>query len=58
VPYATATPKTLLPTARWVFNGHPFHILFDLAVGGWPGNPNSATTFPASLLVDWVHVYQ
>ena len=58
VPYATATPKSLLPSARWVYNGHPFHILLDLAVGGWPGNPNAATAFPASMLVDWVHVYQ
>ena len=58
VPYATATPKSLLPSSRWVYNGHPFHILFDLAVGGWPGNPNSATAFPASMRIDWVHVYQ
>ena len=58
VPYATATPKSLLPSASWVYNAHPFHIIFDLAVGGWPGNPNAATTFPASMRVDWVHVYQ
>jgi beta-glucanase (GH16 family) len=58
VPFATATPKSLPPSARWVYNGHPFHIIFDLAVGGWPGNPNAATTFPASMRVDWVHVYQ
>ena len=58
VPYATVTPKSLPSSARWVFNGHPFHLLLDLAVGGWPGNPNAATAFPASLRVDWVHVYQ
>jgi beta-glucanase (GH16 family) len=58
VPFATTTPKTLPPTAKWVYNGHPFHIVLDLAVGGWPGNPNSATSFPASMLVDWVRVYQ
>ena len=58
VAYATATPKSLPSTARWVFAGHPFHILLDLAVGGWPGNPNAATAFPASMRVDWVHVYQ
>jgi beta-glucanase (GH16 family) len=58
LPFATATPKTLPPTAKWVYNGHPFHIVLDLAVGGWPGNPNSATRFPASMLVDWVRVYQ
>jgi beta-glucanase (GH16 family) len=58
VPYATATPKSLPSSARWVFNGHPFHIILDLAVGGWPGNPNAATVFPASMRVDWVRVYQ
>jgi beta-glucanase (GH16 family) len=58
VPFASATPKTLPATAKWVYDGHPFHIVLDLAVGGWPGNPSSATSFPASMLVDWVHVYQ
>jgi hypothetical protein len=41
-----------------VFNGHPFHIVLDEAIGGWPGNPNAATVFPASMLVDWVRLYQ
>lgn len=58
VPFATATPTTLYPTSTWVFNGHPFHILLDEAIGGWPGNPNSATVFPAVMGVDWVRVYQ
>ena len=36
-----------------------FHLLFNLAVGGnWPGSPNSATVFPAEMLVDYVRVYQ
>ena len=51
-------PQTLVPTASWVFNGHPFHILLDEAVGGWPGNPNASTVFPAVMSVDWVRVYQ
>jgi beta-glucanase (GH16 family) len=58
VPFATATPASLVSGSTWVFNGHPFHILLDEAIGGWPGNPNAATVFPASMLVDWVHVYQ
>ncbi len=58
VPYATATPRSLPSSARWVFTGHPFHIILDLAVGGWPGNPDAATVFPASMRVDWVRVYQ
>jgi beta-glucanase (GH16 family) len=57
VPYASATPKQLTPGAQWVFDGHPFHILLDMAVGGWPGPPGPASEFPASMRVDWVHVY-
>jgi beta-glucanase (GH16 family) len=57
VPYATARPQQLPPTARWVFDGHPFHILFDVAVGGWPGPPGPASEFPATMRVDWVRVY-
>jgi beta-glucanase (GH16 family) len=57
VPYASATPKQLPPTAQWVFDGHPFHILLDMAVGGWPGPPGPASEFPASMRVDWVRVY-
>ena len=35
-----------------------FYILFNVAVGGnWPGAPNSSTTFPVSLEVDYVRVY-
>ena len=37
----------------------PFFILLNLAVGGnWPGSPDSATTFPATMYVDYVRVYQ
>jgi beta-glucanase (GH16 family) len=33
--------------------------LLNLAVGGyWPGNPDATTVFPASMLVDYVRVYQ
>jgi beta-glucanase (GH16 family) len=42
----------------WVFD-HPFFLLLNLAVGGnQPGDPNSSTTFPQRMLVDWVRVYQ
>jgi beta-glucanase (GH16 family) len=58
VPYGTTTPQNLPPGARWVFN-RPFHLLLNLAVGGdWGGPPNSSTRLPATLLVDWVRVYQ
>jgi beta-glucanase (GH16 family) len=42
----------------WVFD-HPFFLLLNVAVGGnWPGNPDDTTTFPQTLLVDYVRVYQ
>ncbi|CAB4538567.1 unannotated protein [freshwater metagenome] len=37
---------------------HPFYILMNFAVGGqWPGDPSATTTFPQSMLVDYVRVY-
>ena len=37
----------------------PLYLLLNLAVGGsWPGNPDSSTPFPSSMLVDWVRVWQ
>jgi beta-glucanase (GH16 family) len=36
----------------------PMYILINLAVGGtWPGDPDSTTQFPSSLMVDYVRVY-
>ena len=36
----------------------PFHILFNVAVGGnLPGSPDSTTVFPVTMEVDWVRVY-
>jgi beta-glucanase (GH16 family) len=38
---------------------HPFFLLLNVAVGGgWPGDPNGATTFPQTMLVDYVRVYR
>jgi beta-glucanase (GH16 family) len=56
--YATRTPADLPNGARWVYD-HPFFIILNLAVGGkWPGPPDAKTSFPASMLVDYVRVYQ
>ena len=42
----------------WEFN-KPFFILLNVAVGGtWPGSPDSTTTFPQTMKVDWVRAYQ
>lgn len=41
----------------WVFD-HKFFIILNVAVGGaWPGSPDSSTTFPQSMVVDYVRVY-
>lgn len=57
VPYASATPQSLPAAAQWVFNGDPFHLIFDTAVGGWPGNPAAGAVFPATMRVAWVRLY-
>lgn len=50
--------RTQLSPQEWVFD-KPFFLLLNLAVGGsWPGAPNASTRFPATVLVDWVRVYE
>ncbi len=57
--YATRTPTDLPAGRTWVFDGHPFTIILNLAIGGsWPGSPDASTVFPQTLLVDYVRVYQ
>jgi len=58
VPWVTVTPRSLTSGSTWVFNGNPFHVILDLEVGGWPGPPNASTMFPATMLVDWIRLYQ
>ena len=53
--YFTANSTTIKFDA---FNLAQFFV-FNLAVGGtWPGNPNSSTVFPQSMVVDYVRVFQ
>ncbi len=55
--FETQTADSIPNSDRWVFD-HPFYILLNVAVGGaWPGSPDAATPFPASMLVDYVRVY-
>ena len=43
---------------EWVYD-HPFYIILNVAVGGnFVGFPTDQTTFPQSMLVDWVRVYK
>jgi beta-glucanase (GH16 family) len=54
--YETITPADA--TGTWVFD-HPFFVLLNLAVGGnYVGNPDATTPFPATMLVDYVRVYE
>ena len=56
--YHTLTPDKLPANAKWVFD-HPFFILLNVAVGGqWPGDPDKTTTFPQTMTVDYVRVYE
>ncbi len=55
--YSTVTPETV-KGQDWVFD-QPFFMILNLAVGGnWPGNPDSTTTFPQRLIIDYVKVYK
>ncbi|NBQ65887.1 MAG: glycoside hydrolase family 16 protein, partial [Verrucomicrobia bacterium] len=55
----TADKATMGSSAsQWPFD-QPFWLKLNLAVGGSYGGPNPApTSFPATMEVDWVRVYQ
>lgn len=56
--YETQKASELSADKKWVFE-HPFYVILDLAVGGyWPGQPDATTTFPQTMLVDYVRVYK
>jgi beta-glucanase (GH16 family) len=55
--YHTKTPANVPTGSRWVFD-HPFFMIVNVAVGGnFPGNPDDTTTFPQTMVVDYVRVY-
>ena len=56
--YATQTVDDVPDGKTWVYE-HPFFILLNVAVGGaWPGDPDDRSTFPQTMLVDYVRVYK
>jgi beta-glucanase (GH16 family) len=56
--YFTVTRAAVEQRGKWVYD-HPFYLLLNVAVGGnWSGNPDGSSTYPQSLLVDYVRVYQ
>jgi beta-glucanase (GH16 family) len=66
--YATMTPADVMgvgtngtasTTGQWDFWGHPFFVLFDVAVGGgFVGNPGPNTVVPQEMIIDYVRMYQ
>lgn len=53
--YFRVTPADIRGN-QWVFD-HPFFMILNVAVGGyWPGNPDATTSFPQTMLVDYVRV--
>ncbi|AWS40323.1 glycoside hydrolase family 16 protein [Streptosporangium sp. 'caverna'] len=53
--YFRVTPANIRGN-QWVYD-HPFFMILNVAVGGnWPGNPNAGTTFPQTMLIDYVRV--
>lgn len=55
--YSTRTSADLPQGTKWVYD-HPFFLLLNVAVGGgWPGNPDTSTIFPQTMLVDYVRAY-
>jgi len=55
--YMTLAPSDLPSGAQWVYN-HDFFIILNVAVGGYyVGSPDETTTFPQTMLVDYVRVY-
>lgn len=54
--YNQITPADV--EGEWVFN-QPFYIILNMAVGGnLPGSPNTDTSFPQTMLVDYIRVYE
>jgi beta-glucanase (GH16 family) len=47
-------------TTSWYDNvfHKPYNIRLNFQVGGWLGDPDAATKFPADFVVDYVRVYQ
>jgi beta-glucanase (GH16 family) len=58
VVWQVATPQRMPAGGTWVFD-HPFFMILNLAVGGsYVGVVDGTATFPQTLLVDYVRVYE
>ncbi len=53
----TDTPASM--GNNWAFNNNPNFFLLNVAVGGdWPGSPDGSTSFPQTMVTDYVRAYQ
>ena len=54
--YFRITPSSV--PGDWVYD-HPFFIILNVAVGGrWPGPADDTTTFPQTMKVDYLRIYE
>ncbi len=64
VAYASASAASLAlngtaaPSLWSAFTGTKFNLIFDEAVGGWPGTPPAGTVYTTPMYVQWVKVFQ
>lgn len=57
--YETHKIADFASSSSWVFDQQPMFLIMNVAVGGsWPGSPDSTTSFPQQMLVDYVRVYK
>lgn len=55
--YFRLRPRDLPQGGNWVFD-HPFFLLMNVAFwGAWGGDPDTTTTLPQTMMVDYVRVY-
>ncbi len=58
IQYHQADPTDVAPNP-WAFNDDPFFMLLNMAIGGnFGGTISDQLTFPQTMLVDYVRVYQ
>jgi beta-glucanase (GH16 family) len=56
--YFRTTPASIPANTAWVYD-HPFFLLLNVAVGGsWPTDPDATTSFPQTMVVDYVRAYR
>lgn len=55
--YGSVARADIPPTGEWVVRpGLRFNLIFSLSIGGWAGNPDASTPFPAQMAVERVSV--